>query len=531
MRWIASAIIIAAIGLLFGGPVKEYPCTLPGHAEAAANYLCGLPWHDRIYTRFLTWCAVPQAKLMQSQTLMRFWLPNLGFNQAVIQPQDVPGTGGTLWAIDIRSYRWNEASWLTVAQREPYCVIPASAGPHVDLLRLNAGIFDPKVLSFGSLIRADWLFRETIETNRSPSYYDLLYSDQRFKFQRVLEKVSYEHLGGRLPSPHAETCYDAEPGIYTIAFFTPKIDKIVNFPANAGDFELAFGVKEISDFLKKQKLFADSGAIIAGHVEDPVRGSMVSRNGRVIKILQTPFGWFSETYDLLDTSKEDFFEKPEEIPFENFQFDASELLATLPNGGMAGILVAGKEQKRIEIATTDLVHMGLVKDPKRGVDVRNVGACFECHGPDYGFIPLDDQFQRALKAGVKRNIYDKDKYDRLIGFFGLDDLGGWSEKLDMYQRPMKSLLRKTTGLGGAKPWTGAEMTKAFNEFRNQYDDPLALDQVCRELGVTEDRFKTVVAKASPSGRLNWLVVGNQPIARRVWEARQYEIALRLMRLP
>ena len=52
---------------------------------------------------------------------------------------------------------------------------------------------DPKTLHAEAIVRADWFFRETMESVRSPSYYDLLFANQRLVTQIRREKA---HLSG-----------------------------------------------------------------------------------------------------------------------------------------------------------------------------------------------------------------------------------------------------------------------------------------------------------------------------------------------
>lgn len=465
-RVMVLILLLAAAALLpAAAPMNERAPTLDHHVVAAVRYLRGKPAEDRYHTRFVSWMAVPRERLANAQRIMRWWLNQLSTETAVADVATVAGTGGTLWALDVRDFRWSRAAWREVARREPYCREPWLMHEAATLLRIRIGeeLAEDKdgTAHVIAMVRADWLFRETIESARSTSYYDLLFAGQRF-------------VKGK------------------------KID----FPKDEGDWNDFFGVTATAKHLAGLKIDTRRGAIVAGSRDDPIRGSIVARQNRVVQILRVPTGVAMKTFDARATAGDtDFIEKVPEVAVGKIKFDAGELLASLPNGGQAGLLINGAG-KRLEFATGEFVH------PKgadsRTPDVRTMMGCVVCHAPDGGVIPPRDLFRELLRSGVDLKIKDRQTRNRVKAFF-LD----WEDELAAYQAPYLKLIRQTAGV------KAAELPALFMELRDGYDDPVTPDQAARETGYKVTEFKLAASK-SIKARLNQLAAGVS-VPREAWE--------------
>ncbi len=179
---IGAALLWACLSPASGPP--DAPATPEGHVRLAVSHLRSVPTEDRHYARYVSWLAVPRGRLPVAQAVMRWWLNQLSTEQAVARPALVSGSQGLLWQLDLRDYNWNARAWRVVARREPYFREPWVSREAARLLRLRIGE-EPRPDDDGTahvigVVRADWLFRETIESARSDSYYDLLYAGKRF---------------------------------------------------------------------------------------------------------------------------------------------------------------------------------------------------------------------------------------------------------------------------------------------------------------------------------------------------------------
>lgn len=476
MRRTAPLLLLATLTAALAVAPAELVPDMDRHVVQAVRHLRRVPAHDRHFVRFLSWLAVPSARLTSAQKVMRWWLNQLSTDPDVAQVEAVAGSGGTLWAIDLRDFRWNAAAWREVARREPYFREPWVMHEAAALLRVRVGedAHEEKdgTVHVIAVVRADWLFRDSIESARSTTYYDLLFAGQRF-------------VRGK------------------------KID----FPKDEADWNAFFGIDVTAKHLAKLKIDVRKGAITAGSNDDPVNGSIVARNNRVIQITRGPFGVAMKTFDVRVTAGDrDFIESAPDVAVGKIAFDAGELLAALPNGGQAGLLIDGKA-KRIEFATGDFVHPRSADG--RTPDVRTMMSCVVCHAPDGGLIPPRDTFADLLRSGVELKIKDRKVRNRTRAFFL-----NWEDEIAGHQRPYLKLLRLTAGV------KAAELPAAFLALRDGYDDPVTPEQAAREAGVGLHAFKAAAAR-SVKARLGQLAAG-VPIPRAAWERGAFREALLLL---
>lgn len=451
-------------------PLPRETRDLTSHVRLAHQHLLRVAREDRPFVRYLSWQALANHKdLATWQRVVTWWLHQLSTGPDVVRPAEVPGSGGLLWSIDLRDYGWNAAAWRAVALREPYCREPWVLHDEAEALReliSEKGQEQNGTIHVLGLVRADWLFRESIESDRSPTYYDLLYARQRFELKKT------------------------------------------NFPANEIDWNEFFGIKEVQAFLARQKIDVTRGAIVAGSRDDPARGSIVARNNRVVTILPTPYGVAMKTFDVAKTADgKDYIEFPGEVAVGKIPFDAGELLASLPNGGQAGLLING-QGIRTEVAPTTFAHN---KADARFVDVRTMMGCVTCHAPDGGLIPPRDQFAEVLKDGIDLKVKDRVQRNKIRAFF-LD----WQEAVKGWQRPYLRLVERTTADRAGKALAAGLLVREFLAFRNWYDDPVTSRQAARELGLAEPELR-LLASVSPKARLLQLTQG-KAVPRDTFEA-------------
>jgi hypothetical protein len=390
-------------------------------------------------------------------------------------PREVPGSEGRLWAIDIRDYGWNNAAWWVVARRETYFREPlfhdpVSVGKSLAYLRTAIGSSqDINTFAAEVIVRADWLIRETAETDRSTAYYDLLFSRERFGDREYHGGKWYFRGQGK--------------GGFVDA----------NFPRDEADWDRAFGGDVLRKLIGDQRLRVERGAVVDRGV------SIVARENRLLEGFPLPTGRSWKTFDVNVTAgKRDFAEQRR----YDFKFDAGELIVSLPNGGQAYLLVNG-QKKRVETA-----------DPKIAIDstdpsdrrVRTPGSCVICHGVGINSpVNLMEQF---VKDGLDTLFRDKQRLREDRAFFlGVQKVV--KEDQDRYN----DFVKRTTGQ------TGEQNAAAFKASRDAYDRDIDLKQAAAETGLTEEKLR-YVALASPNARFLSLVRG-RTIPRQVWQDSVY----------
>ena len=510
-------------------PKGEIPVDPNLHCQLASGYLLSLPKEEWVHKRFISWYGVPQEILGPSQRTMKWWMHQLTLSQFPVIPEVVPGSDGRLWMIDLQDYRWNAAAWQAVAERSPYFQEPLIEANYAVFLRdaigykLGSEFIKKNQYPVVAMVWAPWLFRDTIESQRSTSYYDLLFAEQRFgaaheQTWRTETKTLY-HPGGDYiyPDDSGRVSPKVEAGWYKVdlKYSTANVTaKRIDFPATEGDWNDLFGIKTTVDYMAKQRLNLRTGAVVAGSSDDP-KGSIVAVNNRVVQVVRIPTGVALKTFDTDVTAGEfDYLERSPDAIVGDIKFKAGELLASLPNGGQAGLLIDAKG-KRQELAPTTFAHNKV--DPVY-VDVRTMMGCVGCHGPDGGFIPPRDLVKELLAAGVDVKIKDRQKKNEFQAFY-LE----WEGRIKTYQEPYYDLIRKTTGIPGQKGWTGTDAVKAFVGFRVWYDAPVTQDQASRELGITVDLLRFQI-RSSPNARLNMLLQGGT-VPRATWDADKYQEAV------
>jgi hypothetical protein len=492
MTWLWLVASIAALAV--GEP--EQPPGPDSHAIMAYEYIRRVPSEDRRYIRFLSYYNYSGRKELTTRVKsMRFWVNQLHFERAPSFAREVSGSGGLLFAIDLREFGWNSAAFSAVARREPYFREPFVDSATSILLRKYAGVDqDPRSLHVEAVVRADWFFRETMESDRSASYYDLLFAKQRFKRVREVAEGRTELV----PDGYGRYVQRTIPG--NVKF----VSKFVKFPKNEADFERIFAVDKFREHLGDFKIDTRHGAVVEG-MEKGV--SIVARQNRLIERIQTSVGSYYKTFDVKETAgKRDFAETLN----KDFEFDAGEILADLPGGGMAALLVDSKGNI-VEVA--DNRFAADTSDLRYDARVRTPGSCFICHEQKY--ITPKNLVPEMLKAGIDIKFRDPREAVDAKGFF-LD----WEDKMDSEQSRFVKFIARTSGM------KAGENASALKAWRDEYDAPVDRAAAARESGLTAEQFQALAAK-STRARIGMLGRG-LTIPRRTWEIDGYrEIQLLL----
>ena len=484
------------------------------HAELAVAFLEGLQPSERQYIRFLSFYNYDVESILTRRVKsQRFWVNNIHFEQALAFPYVVNGSEKRLYWIDLREFGWSAEDWQLVARREPYFCEPMDSATAI-LLRKYIGVDqDPKTLHLEAIVRADWFFRETFESDRSPSYYDLLYS--RFHKRTAGTTETYDEVVTPATKDGYQTFRGPDGRLYQQMVkgkpaVTRKVTKSgtagarVRFPKNENDFERVFGVDKFREILKELKIDTRHGAVVEG-TEKSV--SIVARQNRLIERIQTTISEYYKTFDVKETTgKRDFAETLN----KDFEFDAGEILAGLPGGGMAALLV---DNKGVIVETADNRFATDNSDLKYDSRVRTPGSCFICHEQKY--IKPKNLVEDLLKAGIDIKFKNKLRAIEAKGFF-LD----WTDKLEYEQARFEKFIIRTSG------YRAGENALALKTWRDEYDAPVTRAVAAKELGLPENVFRLVGAK-STKARVLMLVQGDS-IPRVTWEKDVYYEMLKLI---
>jgi hypothetical protein len=484
-------------------PGDAFRTMMNHHVSMALDYMiAAVPPKDRAYTRFLSLYDVDDLdELRTLWKLGNWWNQQMSFDEYFHLVRPVPGSGARLFALDLRDFRWNGAAWQAVAGREPRFRQPWIHFKKAEQLRREAGYVGIKPNDEGTtpvLVVMSWLWflRETLETQRSPSYYDLLYAENRFIDQGLCREVKFvyarkeEWPGG--VDPRDDKYY--KRGAYTVwkTAYRQVPDyrsfKFRDFPKNQDELEGRLGVDRARAFAQTSKTDIDNGAIVAGGKDDPQNGSFVALQNRLIVMLDGPLGPYMLTNDVEKTSGLRDYSNSLIFAGKGFRRgrgaravrDAGEILFYLRNGAQGGLLVNG-QGKRVELAAQTIAQETTEKTMNIGV--RTYGSCATCHAGGGGYIPPRDLYAKWKAMGIKFKFYNPGQAARVEGFFhDLDD------RLLTARKRYEKLINETTQpLPGeakdAKPWAGADVAAAVRELRKTYDGPVNADLAAREFGI------------------------------------------------
>ena len=514
MRWLLLIPVLLVFCLAINAQRPRLSDVTPNdHAKLAVDFLIKIPHEDRQYIRFLSYYNFQNdPNLDRIVKVTRFWINSIHKESDVEFPKEVPNSNGLLYFVDLRDYNWNSTAWSSVANREPYFVEPMINSAQAIALRAISNVTQNKeskdqkgnrIFPFhcDSIVRADWFIRDTSEQDRSDSYFDLLFAKERFISTKQItkKKVEVNWKGGKWNDkdlPAGKYFYETED----VKFNNANI----NFPKDEKDFEKVFGVDLTLDFIKKSGLNLQRGAVVEG-AEKGV--SIVARNNRLIQRTYGPIGWYYKTFDVKDTDgRRDFAETLN----KDFDFDAGEILARLPGGGQAGLLV-DSAGKILTVADNKIAHDS--SDFKFDTRVRNVTSCVICHSS--GIIKPQNLVEEMLKAGVDIKFKDKKDARDARSFFL-----NWGKKLTTDQEEFQEFIQRTSGY---KP---QENSTNFKAVRDNYDSPVTAQTAANEVALSLDMFRMIAARSTKARVL--MLVQNLAIPRKSWEIDGYYEVIKLL---
>lgn len=492
--------------------VKE-PTHADRDCELALAHMASVPESTRPYLQFFSFKDTPDSRLAEDSLLFLVAVNKVSTASGLVRPAVVAGSGGRLFVVDYRVPHWNRGALHSVAGRDKVFTEPNVEPYLAESLRRQAGLKqDSKHFHVEVVLPGPWFIREILESDRSATYYDLLYAYERFggTVDRGPEPtrrgtswpggywppgsgVGMNVRGQTIGRPGEQVGQYYAPGSFSyvtrededtyqkeLAAWKNKGGSYVaakDFPATLDDWNKKWGVKAAEDYLKEQKLFAYKGAVIAGARSDPERGSYVAYQDRVITFLGVPGGRVAmRSYDSAKTAGDkNYANKPYEATIGDLKFDAGELLTTLPNGLQAALLING-EGKRVEVADSRIARNTL--DP-HDVTVRTQIGCITCHAPSFGvLVPTNNKLRETIGRANLLLVKDAEKAADIEAF-----LTGWDDLVDTWRTPYKAALARLTVCAAyPKGWDGKLLAARVLDFRDWYDAPVNLGQAAAELG-------------------------------------------------
>lgn len=501
-------------------------------AELAAQYLAVQRDEETARnTRFASAYAVEDpADRVGLRRFSCWWLNQMSREQLPALLTEVRGSEGTLYAFDLRDFGWVPEAWATVARRDRVFVEGESEPlvPHrvARVLRAAIGATASTTGHVEAIVPLPWLVRETFETFRSPSYYDLLYGRERFGTGERREVEVEEQYTERVPvwNQYGQQRWEDVRKTRKVRK-VQAVEGIKDFPRDKKDWDRFHGAADAQEFLKRQRIRTETGAVVAGMTEGK-GGSLVARNNRLLLFLPTSIGIGLESFDADKAAgQQDYLEQSPDLAQGRIKFKAQELLYTLPNGGQAAGLFSFKGP-RVEFADGTLAvgpdqTMGQVTGP---------AACFRCHAPDNGVIPPRNLVADLLGVGAELKTRDRNQARDFAGFYF-----GWERRLKGWQEPYAALLDATTREDqrdpASKSWTGAEAAKELVRWWHWYDAPVSPAQAARELGLAEADLKSLCStvpllvrdgRAKGGARAAQIVKG-QAVPRPAWDEDLYPL--------
>lgn len=511
---------------------------------------------DMPYLWFFSFWDLQKDELQDHTLLLLVWMHHMTFSQYQVELHEVPFSGGALFWTDIREWGWNQDARQAVGERDLYCAEPWIDHHTAEYLRQRLGtqlsegafkgreiaLFQGKtrrelILPSVAVVTATQFLRDTMETARSPSYYDLLFSQFRFKggSRDVVKEVDdvvkvkkiIDHPGGDLKYPDGTVARSVKAGRYF--YFQEVVQKksiivkgqeakFVDFPKNLAEYESAFGIDVMRKFQLDTGIDSDFGAVVRGGLADKKNGSRVSLHDRLVVTQQGRFGLHMESFDTNNPVGEQnygealFFGGQKYVKGKGAfaKAAAGEMITYTPVGAFACFLVNRADgNKRVEFGTNDIVaHRDTTTMDMR---VLNAHACARCHSAEGGYIlPRSIHTEQSLKNVVNSKVKDPEQLQRILGFF--------KEQQALVEGAQRRYFALISSLTKGK-WTGKDFSAAIGNFVADYDDALTLEEAAASVGIPVEELMPLLV-ASPLNSLNALSTGT-PIPRRVWEADGY----------
>jgi hypothetical protein len=530
------------------------------------------------FIRFATFYNAPVDLLAEWRSDFVFSLNHLHRKQSLVLPVDVPGTEGRLVWWDIRDAGWSIAAVQAAFEREPFCLAPHLLGETAARMNLLLGLknFSQTRLHCLGMVRADWLIRETGETLRSTTYYDLFFAPERFpelpgakggdpftvaqalvpglkrpKVKRLvqveaIEKETkwepYKHTGGKLPGFGDK---EYPPGMYELprevekkvvktevrevddtspsTVIVPNVPRVLKGLGSANakgqavvDFPQNEGEWEKAFGVDKVKELQKAQALDLenGAVVDGFEagGSIVARQNRLLLRLPAVTGKKSSYYWKTFDADKTL---AEQNYFQTLVFDFKFKAGEVIASTPCGAQAYGLFNNKGERAEFVPEELAIDRTDKYDHRVRNPGSCIVCHTS--GINAPDDLVNKFFKQGGIFSALSKEKQDKVKTYFVK-----WETKLRADQESYAEFVKDTTKR------TPAQNASSYASMREYYDDPVTLVKAAVELGTTTRVVRILARKSAEARVVSQALLRPFPVPRTTWDGEVFPVMILLM---
>ncbi|MBV9121872.1 MAG: hypothetical protein JO112_00765, partial [Planctomycetes bacterium] len=448
MRYLFLSSVIVGAALvatcLVAAPREKDPLLSPADAVAAAwKDAQTLPEGIQPLTRYLSLYNIPPQERADAAKVLSFHANSLSREPDIVPPALV--AEGTLLRINLADYGWDAKTWDKLAATDPYFHILVQTeetfeqeyGHYAADSRFVVTETRPEKRQVRKAALAPWL----AETD-----------------------AQKEALAGLVKGTHSQG-----PVLRADWFFRKTA---IQEGDQVGYYDFLGVGKKQADFEQVVGADLDLAKRLKKEMAGAVLRSTVALNNRRLVRFGTVSGSYWATLDAKTSVDKRNFAR---VLDDGFAFDATEIIASLPDGLHGYFLVNAKGERQ------DTAPDFIASDSTASGTDRRVHAglsCVRCHGPVAGIQEIDDWVRQLVAPPLALQSPDYDQLRRLRQLY-LSDLGRQVQK---DQEQYTEAVKLTNGL---TPQANARLYARWWDRYQEQDFDLA--RIEREVGVPRDQ--------------------------------------------
>lgn len=457
--------------MVLSQPLPQQPIITPNDSIIfATGDLATIPKSDRYYIRYISSYHIADIEERKKMArLVSFAINSLSTRKKITSPLFVGASNYSLIRVNLQDYDIDPSQWDSFVEK--------GSGPKPLAEPYFHSVILKEVQKFQTQIVTKYKPTGRYYQNGQPEYqtYQEEISVPVDKKERSLKYTDGFWLDQKL----TKYLY-TETGSYGMVI---RSDWFVVYSLLAPEYYKFLRIgKDLKDFQKLVFADLDLARKARSETKAIVVKSGVARNNRTIN--RTPTftdGYYWETHDSLKSVDDRDYLKV----ILDEKFDASEIIASLPNGLQAYAVTAFNKDKKVfeiqdkadnEVATDYL-----------GTDriVRTARSCIYCHAT--GLMPVSDDFRKLTSGFNSLLVADKESYYRIQDIFDVD----LPRKIARDQQIYADAIGLATGY--SKPTELAR--EIFNLYEGYFESAIPKQQLARELGVDLPKLQTLIQKS------------------------------------
>jgi len=471
--------VIAATSLV-AAPPERGRLPAPADAVAAAWYdVRTLPPELRPRTRYLSLYNLPSRERTEAARVLSFHANSLSREPDIVPPALL--ADGTLLRVNLSDYGWDADTWEKLAQADPYFHTAVETEEEFDRDYGHYDRFGRFVVTetrresrkVKKVVLAPWLAESAAEQKAIAGLVRLTRS------QGPVLRADWFFRRTAIQEGDAVGYYD-----------------FLGVGKKRADFEEAVGADlGLAKRLKKE---------VAGVI---LRSTVALNNRRLVRFA-TVSGAYWQTLDAKANLDRRNFAR---VLDDGFAFDASEVIASLPNGLHAYFLANSKgvrQDTAPDFIASDATASGTDRRVHAGL------SCIRCHGAAGGIQDIDEWVRRLVAPPLALQSPDYDKLKRLRQLY----LGDLRRQVRKDREQYADAVKRANGL---TPLANARLYARWWDRYQEQD--LDLARIERELGVPRARVVAALrATSRKAGALDPVLAGllqdkELPIRSEQWE--------------